>query len=135
MTDSNTENKIIESFLNAMAVTATEHQFEKHMSLISKKVEVYGVPGFEKIGYDDWSRQCEKEFKEKLIKQVRYQDIYTIKASDSVIMFNAIELIETTENIKKATTIEIVISLEHDENENKQEGCWRVTQERILSAG
>ena len=40
------------------------------MAIISKKVKVYGVPGFEVVGYDDWFRLCEKEFKEQLIKYV-----------------------------------------------------------------
>jgi len=31
------EQEIIETFLNTMAITATQHEFEKHMNLISKK--------------------------------------------------------------------------------------------------
>lgn len=53
MTKTKSEKEIIENFLNAMAATATQHEFEKHMNLISKKVEVYGIPGFDTIGYDD----------------------------------------------------------------------------------
>lgn len=94
------EKEIIENFLNDMAATATQHEFEKHMNLISKKVEVYGVPGFETIGYDDWFSQCENEFKEKLIKLVSYEGLKIIKTTDSVIMFKTIEHIETVDNTK-----------------------------------
>ena len=44
-------------------------------------------------------------------------------------MFKTIEHIETTDNTKSATGIEITISLE-TENFGHQ---WRVTQERLLS--
>ena len=67
------------------------------------------MPGFDTIGYDDWFSQCKKEFNEKLIKQVYYEKLKTIKSTDSVIMFKTIENIE---------------------NFGHQ---WRVTQERILS--
>jgi len=93
-----------------MAATATQHEFEKHINLISKKVEVYSVPGFETIGYDDWFSQCENEFKEKLIKHI-----------------------ETVDNTKSATDIKIIISFEQDEPNNETAGCWRITQEKILS--
>ena len=87
------------------------------------------MPGFDTIGYDDWFSQCKKEFNEKLIKQVYYEKLKIIKSTDSVIMFKTIENIETIENTKSATGIEIIISLE-TENFGHQ---WRVTQERILS--
>jgi len=103
------------------------------MNLISKKVEVYGVPGFDMIGYDDWFNQCENKFKEKLIKLVSYEGLKIIKATDSVIIFKTIEHIETTDNTKSATGIEIIISFEQDESDSEIAGNWRVTQERILS--
>lgn len=45
-------------------------------------------------------------------------------------MFKTIEHIETTDNTKIATGIEIIISLETDNNFGHQ---WRVSQERFLS--
>ena len=97
------------------------------MNLISKKVEVFGVPGFESISYDDWFRQCEKEFKEKLIKEVGYENIEIIDSNESVIMFKTTERIAATDNKKNTSNVVIVITREDD-------GEWRVTQERILTA-
>ena len=116
---------IIENFLTEMAKTASQHDLEKHMNLISKEVEVFGVPGFETISYDDWFRQCESEFKEKLIETVSYETIDIIDSAESVIMFKTIEHIETKDNTKNTTNVLIAITLEDD-------GKWRVTQERIL---
>jgi len=119
------KQEIIKTFLTDMAETASQHKLEKHMNLISKEVEVFGVPGFETINYDDWFRQCENEFKEKLIKEVSYENINIIDSSDSVIMFKTIEHIETNDKIKNTTNVLIAITCEDD-------GKWRVTQERIL---
>ena len=116
---------IIQNFLTEMAKTASQHDFEKHMDLISKEVEVFGVPGFESISYDDWSRQCEDEFKDKLIKAVSYENIDIIDSSESVIMFKTIEHIETKDKKKNTTNVLIAITREDD-------GKWRATQERIL---
>lgn len=133
MTNTNSEKNIVNDFLNAMATTATEHEFEKHMELISKKITVYGVPGFETVSYDDWFRQCEKEFNEKLIKHVSYEGLKIIKATDLIIMFKTIEHIESTDNKKSATAVEMVIIFEQDEVDGEIKGVWRVTQEKILS--
>ena len=48
-------------------------------------------------------------------------------------MFKTIEHVETVDNTKSTTGIEIIISFEQDELNNETEGRWRVTQERILS--
>lgn len=119
------KQEIIKTFLSDMAKTASQHDFENHMNLISKEVEVFGVPGFESINYDDWFRQCENEFKEKLIKTVSYENIDIIDSTESVIMFKTIEHIETKDNTKNTTNVLIAITREDD-------GKWRATQERIL---
>lgn len=49
-----------------MALTANAGAYTSHMDLISKDVSVYGVPGFDVIGYDDWTRQCEYAFDESV---------------------------------------------------------------------
>ena len=116
---------IIENFLTEMAKTASQHDLEKHMDLISKEVEVFGVPGFETISYDDWFRQCENEFKEKLIETVSYENIDILDSTESVIMFKTIEHIETKDKKKNTTNVLIVITREDD-------GKWRATQERVL---
>jgi len=127
MSEENIKSKqeIIKTFLSDMAKTASQHDFEKHMNLISKEVEVFGVPGFESISYDDWFKQCENEFSEKLIKAVSYENIDIIDSTESVIMFKTIEHIETKDKTQNATDVVIVITREDD-------GKWRVTQERIL---
>ena len=62
------KNTAATDMLEALALTANAGAYDSHMNLISKAVSIYGVPGFEVIGYDDWARQCEYEFDEGLLK-------------------------------------------------------------------
>ena len=97
------------------------------MDLISQKVSLLGVPGFEVIKYDDWSRQCKDEFEEEMVKQVRYERAQVIAAGLSLIIFRAVETIEVSDGPEDRNGIEGTLERETD-------GKWRLTQERILSA-
>ena len=108
------------------ARTASAHDFDSHMDLISKKVAVRGVPDVELVDYDAWAKQCRKEFSSKLIEQVSYRGFKFIVASDKRIMFKTVETIKTNEGKSHENGLEIVIEKEDD-------GKWRVRQERILS--
>ena len=77
-----------QNFLDAMASTANDLNLNEHMNLISKEVSVFGVPGFEVIGYQDWFNQCQHEFENKLLKRknqvfgVQYTDDDSLKRAD-----------------------------------------------------
>lgn len=112
-------------FLDLMASTANEFDLNAHMDLISKDVSVFGVPGFEVIGYEDWYKQCEHEFENKLLKQVSYQGLNVLAETPDKVMFKSIETVEGTDGSVNTSGIEFIIQLEDD-------GKWRVSQERIL---
>ena len=114
-----------QEFLNQMAVTANTLDLDDHMNLISKDVSVYGVPGFEVIGYDDWFNQCQHEFENKLLKQVSYQGLNVLAQTADRIMFKSIETVEATDGEINVSGIEFIIQVEGD-------GQWRVAQERVL---
>ena len=81
-------------FLAVMAETANKHDFQAHMNLISKEVSVYGVPGFEVITYDDWYKQCEHEFDNKLLKKVSYDGLNVLAETPDRVMFKSVETVE-----------------------------------------
>ena len=97
------------------------------MDLISKDVQVFGVPGYEVIGYSDWYSQCEYEFSEKIIEKASYQGLKIRESNDKRIIFLTNETIRATDGTVDSHPIEIVLSQEDD-------GKWRVTQERLLSS-
>jgi hypothetical protein len=112
-------------FLAVMAETANKLDFDAHMNLISKQVNVYGVPDFEVITYDDWFNQCKHEFENKLLKKVSYQGLNILAQTDDRIMFKSIETVEGSDGSVNSSGIEFIIQKEED-------GQWRVAQERIL---
>lgn len=98
---------------------------DAHLNLISKKVNLTGVPGFENIGYDDWANQCKHEFDNNLIKQISYAGFKLRVNTDTSIMFKTHETVEASDNSINAQGIEVIIEKEDDNQ-------WRVVQERIL---
>lgn len=112
-------------FLDLMASTANELNLDAHMDLVSKEVSVFGVPGFEVIGYDDWYKQCEHEFSNKLLNKVSYAGLNILAETPDRVMFKSIETVEGNDGTANTNGIEFIIRKEAD-------GKWRVSQERIL---
>lgn len=110
-----------------MASTANDLNLAEHMNLISKEVSVFGVPGFEVIGYQDWFNQCQYEFENKLLKKVSYKGLNVLAETPERIMFKSVETVEGSDGAINNNGIEFIIQKEED-------GQWRVSQERILPA-
>ena len=117
---------IVQQWLSNSASTAAAGQHEAHMALISQKVSLLCVPGFEIIKFDDWSLQCKDEFEEGMVKQVVYEATEVVAAGLNLIIFRAVETVEVSDGPIDRNAIEGVLEKEGD-------GQWRLTQERILS--
>ncbi len=121
------ESKIADEWLQALAATANAKDFAAHMDLVSPQVAVFGVPGFEVIGYSDWAAQCKHEFENNVLKRVAYNGLRVIAMTPGSVMFKTLETVEGTDGSLNVNGVEIVIRKEED-------GKWRVTQERILAS-
>ncbi|MHB1566848.1 MAG: nuclear transport factor 2 family protein [Acidiferrobacter sp.] len=117
---------VAEDMLAALARTANVRDHSAHMALISPTVNVFGVPNFAVIGYDDWARQCQHEFAQGLLKRVSYEGLHVISMTSTNILFKTIETVEGTDDTKNRYGLEVLIRREDD-------GVWRVVQERILA--
>lgn len=120
------ETKHAKDMLEALTLTANAGAFISHMALISREVSVYGVPGFDVIGYEDWARQCLHEFDEGLLKCVSYEGLRIVTATPGNVLFKTTETVEGTDGTVNRQGLEILIRKEAD-------GKWRVLQERILA--
>lgn len=132
MANSKLKNKQAEEvpakeMLEALALTANASAYISHMDLISREVSVYGVPGFDVIGYDDWARQCEYEFDKGLLKRVSYEGMRVVTVTPGHVLFKTTETVEGSDGSVNRQGLEIIIRKEAD-------GKWRVLQERILAA-
>lgn len=113
--------------LKALAATANGGDYEKHMALISPDVQVFGVPGFEVIGHEDWARQCRHEFENGLLRQVSYEGLKVLAETASSVLFKTVETVEGSDGTVNCHGVEILIRKGTD-------GLWRVTQERVLDS-
>ena len=121
-----TPQQIAQDWMDQCRHTIAAYDHAAHMKLISQDVQVFGIPGFDVIGYSDWFSQCEHEFAEKLIREARYQGLKIRQSNDSQIMFLTNETIIAADGSTDTHPIEVVLTKEDD-------GHWRVTQERLLS--
>ena len=117
---------IILQWMSACSQTIRDYDHAGHMNLISKDVQVFGVPGFEVIGYQDWYAQSEHEFNQRLILDAKYEGIKLRQENESQIMFVTMESITASDKSVNNQGLEVILTKEAD-------GYWRVTQERLLS--
>lgn len=122
-----TPEEIAQQWLDASAQTATDKDFDAHFNLISKRVRVTGVPGFESVGYDDWARASKKDFDEGTLDKVSYEGLKISALNDTQIMFKTIETIYINDGRKKIQGLEILLELESADD------TWRVIQERVMT--
>jgi len=119
-------NPTIEAFLVQLALTANSKDHAAHMDLISKNVQVYGLPGFEVLGYDDWSKQCQHELEDNILKGVQFECLWVRVEQPDQNLFVVKEIIEANDGTVIRQTAEMLIRRDDD-------GKWRLQQERVLS--
>lgn len=115
---------ILDNWLETFVATALARDLAGHMALISPEVLVFGVPGFDTLGYDDWYRQCEHEFPQGLISDIGYTKINVRTADAQRILFKSLETTQTTDGGQISQGVEML--LQNDDGE------WRLKQLRLL---
>lgn len=119
-------SKVAEDWLAESARTATARDYAAHMDLISRRVQVHGVPGFDVLSYDDWAKQCRHEFETGLLEAVRYEGCKVRVMTPGRVMFKTIETVEGSDGTVNVNPLEVLLEKEAD-------GKWRVVQERIIT--
>ena len=119
--------KIAQLWLEESTRSANALDLKAHMNLISKRVALTGVPGFDNIAYAGWHAQCEHEFSTKQLKCVTYQGFKLMVETESRVMFKTHETVEGVDGKINAQGVEMLLEKEAD-------GVWRLIQERVLPA-
>ncbi|MDH5426415.1 MAG: hypothetical protein OEY29_15620 [Gammaproteobacteria bacterium] len=117
--------QIAEQWLTAAAETAAQKDLQAHMGMISKRISVEGVPGFEHVDYDIWYTQCQHQFAMSMIKSIAYKGFNLISANQSEIVFTVHETVLATDGTLNEQIVEK--SLEKEDGE-----VWRLVRERVL---
>lgn len=115
---------VVDSWLEQFVATALARDLEGHMAMISQKVMVFGVPGFDTLGYEDWYRQCEHEFPQGLISGLEYSRIKPRTNSGDSILFKSLETTRTSDGGTLAQAVEMLLQRDGDD--------WKLAQLRML---
>ena len=116
--------QIAEQWLSHAAESAGQKDLEVHMGMISKRVSVLGVPGFDNIDYDSWYEQCKHQFENAMIKSISYKGFNLVSATESQIMFTVFEMVVGMDGTLNEQIVEMSLEQEDD--------VWRLVQERVL---
>jgi len=117
--------QIAEQWLTHAAETAGQRDINTHMGMISKRVSLEGVPGFDSIDYDTWFTQCRHQFENAMIKSVAYKGFNLISATDTVILFSVFETVIASDGKLNEQIVEMSLEKEDDD-------VWRLLKERVL---
>ena len=117
--------QIAEQWLTHAAESAGQKDLEGHMGMISKRVSVQGVPGFDNIDYDIWFKQCRHQFENAMIKSIAYKGFNLISSTETQILFSVFEAVMGTDGNLNEQIVEMSLEKEDDD-------VWRLVQERVL---
>ena len=117
--------QIAEEWLTHAAESAGQKDLEGHMGMISKRVSVQGVPGFDNIDYDIWYQQCSHQFENAMIKSVAYKGFNLVSATETRIVFTVYETVVGADGTVNEQIVEMSLEKEDDD-------VWRLVQERVL---
>ena len=117
--------QIAEQWLNESADTASQKNLAAHMGMISKRISVEGVPGFDNINYDIWYKQCQHQFANAMIKSIAYKGVNLVNAEDKQIVFTVFERVIGTDGTLNEQVVEMQLEMEVD-------NVWRLAKERVL---
>ena len=117
--------QVAEQWLTAAAESAGQRDLEGHMGMISKRISVLGVPGFDNIDYDTWYKQCRHQFENAMIKSIAYKGLNLISATDTQITFTVYETVVGADGTLNEQIVEKSLEKEGDD-------VWRLVYERVL---
>ncbi|MFK5914462.1 MAG: hypothetical protein QM484_08800 [Woeseiaceae bacterium] len=117
--------EIAEQWLTDAAESAAQKDLKAHMGMISKRVSVLGVPGFDNIDYDKWYTQCRHQFENSMIKSIAYKGFNSISATETQIIFSVLERVVGADGSLNEQIVEMSLEKEED-------NLWRLVVERVL---
>ncbi|MDH5394137.1 MAG: hypothetical protein OEY11_13200 [Gammaproteobacteria bacterium] len=117
--------QIAEQWLTQAAESAGRKDLQAHMGMISKRISVAGVPGFDNIDYDIWYTQCKHQFEMSMIKSIAYKGFNLVSATATQITFTIYETVVGTDGTLNEQIMEMLLEKEDD-------NVWRLLSERVI---
>ena len=116
--------ELIRNWLNSMSDSVKNRDLESHMELVSKQVQVYGVPNQGVLGYKDWYRRRRNEFKNNRLASLSYKNLSIRTITLRRLGFSITEFMQATNGQQIKIDKDIMLEQEQDKQ-------WRVVEETI----
>lgn len=114
----------IRKWLSNITESIQSKDLEKHMSLVSENVMVYGMPKGKTLNYADWRKRRKSEFQRELIKEIAYDNLKIKNIGLRRLIFDVDEIMDGTNGDLAFIQKQIVL-------EEEQDNQWRVVEEKI----
>jgi hypothetical protein len=118
------ETNTIQNWLDEMQRSVQEQDLERHMALVSKRVQIYGLPRKDSLNYQQWRQRRQHEFQTQRLIGLQHGAI-RIKTLGLVrIAFNVDQRLISREGLVYIINKDIMLEKEEDD-------VWRVIEETI----
>jgi len=114
----------VKQWLDRIAHSVATRDLGSHMALVSKHVQVYGVPGHEVIDYKGWEQRRRNEFDKGLLMRISYGEPQMKIMGLKRIAFTVEEKLHAQNGHQVVVNKEVVLEREEDEQ-------WRVVEEQV----
>ncbi len=117
--------ELILNWLNRVSESVKKRDLDAHMALVSKKVQVYGIPNREfALGYRDWYLRRRNEFNNDRLASLSYKTLNIKTISLRRLGFQITEIMQATNGLQIEIDKDIMLEQEDDNQ-------WRVVEETI----
>lgn len=115
---------IAQQWLGSLSFSAATWNLNEHMELISRDVQVHGLPAAGVVDYAGFKRRRHNEFNNKLLLSITHKGLELIERQAEQITFAVKETLKSTRGESFVLDKEIRLRCESD-------GKWRAVQETI----
>jgi len=107
-----------------MSQSIKQRDLAGHMQLVSKKINVYGMPSKGVIDYKEWRARRKFEFKNESMIALNYQDIKLIGSTARRLRFSANETMLGKDGKMVILNTNFILELEDDT-------VWRLVEQNV----
>jgi hypothetical protein len=118
------ETDIIHQWLEEMKQSVETQDLERHMQLVSERVQVYGLPKKEVVDYQQWRQRRRNEFDNGRLIAMQHGPIKVKTLGLVRIAFNLDQTLIANDGLVYIVNKDVMLEKEDD-------GVWRVIEETI----
>ncbi len=118
------EMNTIQKWLDEMQHSVKEQDLDRHMALVSKRVQIYGLPRKDTLDYQQWYERRQNEFQTSRLIGLQHGTIRIKTIGLLRIAFNVDQTLISRQGLVYIINKDIMLEKEED-------GVWRVIEETI----